>query len=153
MVKKAVKIRLIEQFNQEWNATIYESNSCINYRMYKCDLQIEQYLLLLPPAQSRELIKFRLGNNRLPVITGQWESIPRENRTCPLCNNNSVADEYHYLFMCQSFREKRKQYLPVSKFTRPNCHKYKSLMGTTDKQILKNLSKFLKEILDTFSPL
>jgi hypothetical protein len=49
---------------------------------------------------------------KLPIETGHWLNITRHDRVCILCNNRNIGDEYHYLFECQFFAQKRKECLP-----------------------------------------
>lgn len=50
--------------------------------------------------QTRALItKLRCCNLKIPVETGRWVNIPREERICHLCHND-IGSEYHYIFEC-----------------------------------------------------
>ena len=45
---KAVKLRLTDQFNQEWLAAVDEHMNCVNYRIFKTIVVFKEYLLHLP---------------------------------------------------------------------------------------------------------
>jgi hypothetical protein len=45
------------------------------------------------------ITKFRLCNIRIPIETGRWQKITRENRKCTKCSKDVIGDEYHYLFI------------------------------------------------------
>jgi hypothetical protein len=37
----------------------------------------------------------------MPIETGRWQNISREDIICHLCRD-VVGDEYHYLFLCKN---------------------------------------------------
>jgi hypothetical protein len=41
--------------------------------------------------------KLQTSNLRLPIETGRWYNIPREDRKC-----NGIGDEFHILFLCEN---------------------------------------------------
>ena len=98
--KPAIKLRLSDSYLQVWQSKINDSTQCINYRIFKTDVCLDQYLIKLPLSCRIALTKFRCGNHRLPVVTGRFNGIERQNRICTLCNLNKIGDEFHYLFEC-----------------------------------------------------
>jgi hypothetical protein len=42
------------------------------------------------------LSKLRTCNLKIPIEMGRWKNIPRENRSCHLCNEE-IGNEFHYL--------------------------------------------------------
>ena len=44
-------------------------------------------------------------------------------RKCTLCNDNELGDEYHYIFVCDNFRNERKK-LPKYYTKRHNMLKF-----------------------------
>ena len=66
------------------------------YGQFKMKFKLENYLLKLSPIK-RALI--RCCNLKIPVETGRWVNIPREERICHLCHND-IGSEYHYIFEC-----------------------------------------------------
>jgi hypothetical protein len=34
----------------------------------------------------------------LSIETGRYFGVERENRTCSLCNQQEIGDEFHYIF-------------------------------------------------------
>ena len=46
---------------------------------------------------------------KIPLETGRWQNIPKEERLCSLCDLNVIGDEFHYLFMCR-YQEIKKGY-------------------------------------------
>jgi hypothetical protein len=41
------------------------------------------------------ITNFRTSNLYLPIATGRWDNIPREERICHLCKE-TIGDEYHF---------------------------------------------------------
>ena len=143
--KNAIKLRLEDQFKQEWHSQVHDHERCINYRIFKDSFGFEKYLVDLPKCHAMRLCNFRTGNHQLPVTRFQYDDIPRENRTCNLCDLE-VGDEFHMLFKCSFFKNDRKRLLPERIIVRPNCHKFKNLMNSNDINELVNVSKFIKII-------
>ena len=81
----------------------------------------------------------------LPVETGRWRRIPRENRLCHLCHLD-IGDEYHYLLTCNYFINLRRQYIDRTLFVRPNVMKFSMLLNTKNPAKLRKLCIFIKSI-------
>jgi recombinational DNA repair protein RecR len=60
----------------------------------------------------------------MPIETGMWQNISREDRICHLCRDE-VGDEYHYLFLCknEAVFEIRQKYIPRYYHLNPNIKK------------------------------
>lgn len=145
-----VKNRLECQFIQVWNSDVYNSSKCINYRIFKTEFNLEKYITELSPKIRITLAKFRTTNNRLPIEKGRWENIERNQRYCHLCNNNSVGDEYHYLFECAYFTELRKLYLPRYYIRSHSTYKFAKLMSSSNMYLLSKVGEFISYILKKF---
>ena len=146
-IKLSIKKTLQDQFIQSWSADILNSSRGKFYGIFKSEFQLEPYLLRLNNIQSKWLCKFRTNNIKLPIETGRWENIHRDNRVCKLCFQG-IGDEFHYLFLCK--HEKidllRSKYVPLyfSKF--PSISKMKGLLSLCHVELLINISKFIKEL-------
>ena len=147
-IEMVVESILRDQYLQEWKQNIEHSSKGSFYKLFKNTLKFEPYLLLQQNI-VKPLIKFRTLNHKLPIETGRWENIPRDNRTCKHCTSPAVADEQHYLFNCESIYHYRTQYLgkyiswskPVSINRILNLHKASDL---------KNVSRYLNNIFSLF---
>ncbi len=104
-----VKLRLIDAFKQKWYSDIYANDTCINYRIFKSDLSIEEYLIKLPFKQRQLLCKFRCRNFNVPFGIFSDHIIPT---TCPLCDKSDIPDEFHLLLDCAFFRYERNKVIP-----------------------------------------
>ena len=52
----------------------------------------------------------RLSCHNLEIETGRHKGIDREHRKCPF-GCNKLDDEYHFLMVCDKFKELRFQYI------------------------------------------
>ena len=140
--------QLKHQYLQKWDLEIYQNRKCVIYRIIKEKHCFEQYLTKLSFLQRRTLCKFRTGNHRLPVTESRYSNSV-VNITCNLCNSGEICDEFHVLFKCKFFEEKRILFLKKFYYTRPSTMKMCSLFNTTYKQ-LSNLAKFTNYIMSQF---
>ena len=67
-----------------------------------------------------------------------------------MCNYNVLGDEFHYLFECEFFKDLRKLYLPKYYLRYVNTLKFQKLLSTTNIKLLKQLSRFVSEVLSKF---
>ena len=85
------------------------------------------------------------------IESGRYTNPPiaRENRTCPLCKNNDVENEYHFLFQCQSYSDIRRNLFnniskTITNFNHINSQeKAKEIFKTKDDSIYLSLGKFI----------
>lgn len=96
------------------------------------------------------LFRFRTSNHKLPIETGRWNNVPRNQRFCNLCKNN-IGDEYHYIMICPELKEYRKAYLPSMYFRRPNAFKIFELFSCKKLAVINNLCKFVNIINKRFN--
>ena len=123
------------------------------YQIYKEQISLERYFNLLPDKLWKPILKFRTSNHYLPIETGRWNKIPLEDRMCTLCNENDIADEFHYLLKCQFFNHPRTQFLHSYYYTRPNTYKFKDLMQSQRISTLKKIANFINIIMNVFKHL
>ena len=71
-IAKLVKMKLIENYKQEWSESVFKSSKCRNYRIFKTELVLEQYFNLLPHDLATTLCHFRSLNHKLPVEYGRF---------------------------------------------------------------------------------
>ena len=60
--------------------------------------------------QRVRMTRFRRRNHKLPIEAGCRHGVLRENRIC-IAMWMEVGDEFHYLFKCSNFNDKRKRSL------------------------------------------
>ena len=144
-VKNTVKRILLDQNIQAWISTVFNSPKCLNYRIYKESIELEKYLLILPPKYAVLLCQFRCNNFKLPIEVGRWNNIPRDQRFCTLCHLQKIGDEFHYIFECSEndVAQARLNLLPKHFISRPNTVKYMHLMNARNVVVLKKMCTFL----------
>ena len=82
-------------------------------------------------------------NNNLPINTQRYEGIDRRERLCRKCELDVVGDEFHYIFVCPFFQQKRNELLPQTYIQRPNVSTFEQLINTDDKYVLLKLKHFI----------
>ena len=114
------------------------------YALFKMNFGCETYLLKMNSRNRKLLCKLRTSNMPLPVETGRWIGVRREDRLCPLCNND-VGDEYHYLFLCEnpSIQTHRRKFIPNYYTIHPNMSKFQGLLTICNVNRLRGLCCFL----------
>lgn len=141
--------RIYDQFLQSWRSDIFNSNKCLNYRIYKHELKLEKYLLCLKPNDRKLLSRFRCRNFKMPIEVGCHRNIERNLRVCTLCEQNHIGDEFHYLFECNYFIEERRKYLVRNSHRHPSSITFDLLMNCKDVTFLHNLAKYFKCLNNT----
>lgn len=151
-LKAIVDQRLKDQYIQKWQSNMRDSSKGLFYSIFKTEFGFEKYLALLPKKFRTILIKLRTTNHRLPVETGRWFGIPKNDRQCNLCNNGQIADEYHYTLECKYFSECRKKYLPSKYCNRPNFFKLSELLSSADSKLLIKLCCYINRVYEKVCP-
>ena len=148
----AIKQNLCDQFQQKWRSDIEDSSKGVHYRLFKDNLEFEPYLDLLEDKDRKLLCKLRTSNHRLPIETGRWFGIERENRICSLCDNLEIGDEFHFVLQCSFLQNERKEILGSFYSKRVNVLKYKHLFQSRNRTKLKNLCRLIKIIFSKVCP-
>jgi hypothetical protein len=151
--KKLVKQKLHDQFIQEWKEKVDTCNICTTYRLFKTSFCLEEYLLCLPMQLRRTFLKFRIGNNKLPVNKLRFANIARIERVCIICPLQDIGDEFHYIFKCThpDIVTQRSHYLTNYMRHHTNVIKFSQLMNTKSKKKLNDLCRFISGILTLFN--
>ena len=118
---------------------------------FKTEYKAEPYLFLIKnPTIRRTFTQFRISNHKLQIEYGRYQNIPREERTCKLCNSGEVEDEFHLSFSCQKYCHLRECSDPILKtifdLSVTNESKRKLLehtMGSNDPVTIDLFSKFV----------
>ena len=135
---------------QDWSSNVFHLKQCSNYRIFKKTLNLEKYLLDLEFQERLAFCKFRCGNHKLPISTNRYD-IHHASPVCEICTSGDIGDEYHYLLVCTTFSEKRKECLKKYYYTRPNVLKFEQLLNLNYGKNLKKNVKFITFILAHFS--
>ena len=92
-----------------WLERVWSNSCCTNYRIFKNKLEMEYYLVQLENKDRINLARFRCRSNQLPINHNRFKEGTYSDLFCHLCSENTIGDEYHYLFSCVFFKEERKR--------------------------------------------
>ncbi len=148
--KCAVKLRISDQSLQLINNSVFSSTKGTTYHCMKSDCNITHLQTKLGTMHFNTLLKFKTSNHKLPVETGRWENIPRNERFCPFCPGQT-GDEFHYIFECKNYNAERNLYINKYFTIRPNFYKMSILFKSTNISVLRNLCKFISIIMSNIS--
>ena len=125
-VKNSVNRRLDDMATQNTFSEINRNRVCSNYKIFKQEYGIENYLVMLDFPDRRNLCRFRCGSHRLPIADRRYDD-SQPIKTCPKCNTQDQADEFHYALVCPSLTGFRDMYINKYYSTRPNTLKFNQL--------------------------
>ena len=103
------------------------------------------YLSALGESERKSFCRFKIGLARLHSFNSNV--IAR----CGHCENNILADEYHFILVCPAFAYSRAEFLPPNYKVNPTLYKFKQLMNTKNLIELKNLAKFISFIISNIN--
>ena len=146
-----IKRSLIDQFIQNWNVSMSNSNKGSNYKAFKNEFKLEKYLTALPNNQAMLIFKLRTYNTKFPVEIGRWNNTPYHERYCNQCDSRDLGDIFHYLFKCHKYNDMRNKYISRYYRVNPNMIKFIELFQTENTVTLKHLSIFTNLILRNFT--
>lgn len=139
-----IKTRILDNYYQSWYAQINNSSRLESYCRFKHLFEQEIYLNQITIKKYRiALTQFRLSSHSLSIERGRHNNIPKNERTCILCNQNAVENEYHFLLTCPFYRDLRLKYLKPYFCRWPTLSKFDTLLETKNKTIVLNLSKYI----------
>ena len=141
--KSVTKQCFKDQFIQTWYSHIDNDSVLTNYRLFKTSLKQEPFIYLLPTNCAIEVTRFRTGNNYLPVNVLRYQGVMRHERVCTKCDLGDIGDEFHYLFVCPFFYNKRYELLPSYYTRNPNTFKYNELFNSENRTLLLKLKRFI----------
>ena len=68
----------------------------------------ENYLTDFHDALKYIVCKFRTGNHKLPIETGRYTRIQRNER---ICNSGQLGDKFNFYMECPALKELGKKFL------------------------------------------
>ena len=139
---KCIKHNIYNQYMYIYRDTL-DTSKKLFYKSIKEKFQFEPYLDILPLNLRVAMTRFRMSNHKLPIETGRWRGIPRNDRICPKCQNNVLGDEHHFLFECPTFLESRSKLMKRYYYNNPSVYKSQSLFISHNKHTLSNLAIFI----------
>ena len=148
--KNLIKTRIRDQFVTNWRSDVFESDSCVIYRMFKDEFKESAYIKILPKFMVQQMAKFRCRSNKIPVSVFRYDNDLENDKKCTLCNIDTTCDELHLLFQCKFFENERLLYLGSRRFRNISCIFFKDLMENSNAKKLSKISKFMCIIMSIF---
>ena len=141
------KNKLIDLYKRDWYNKVNHSTMFDLYKFFKPEFGYELYLDVLPKSLRLFFCRLRLSVHPLMIQTGRYNTLPRNERRCLICNTNDIEDEFHFICICPCYNDIRKQYIPRNIFVKPSVYKYTEMLKTIDKNELIKISLFIKHAL------
>ena len=96
----------------------------------------EAYLLCVPKDLRMYLTRFRISSHTLHIQTGRYEK------------NKIARNENHFICICPCYSTLRSRFIDKFYFLRPSVLTFNLPMGSTNKNMLIILAKYIKCSLD-----
>ena len=138
--------RVIDCLLPTWHGNVDRSAVLGEYKLYKNIFSFEAYLLCVPKYIRMYLTRFRISSHSLRIQTGRYEKnkIARNERYCMYCGSRDIEDTYHFICIWPCYSTLRSRYIDKFYFLLPSVLKFNPLMGSSNKNILINLAKYIK---------
>ena len=137
---KSFRLRLTDQFWQEWNAKLNEKERYVKYREFKTNHDRELYLKVINITKFRKIFtKLRLGILDIKANKVYYDETANVN--CPLCNKHT-ENETHLLFQCPSYDYLRNKFIEKHW---PDMKKVSlaDILNTNDEDKIKDLAMYI----------
>ena len=104
--------KLCEQEAVEWKVVVEQKPKLRTYKRLQAEHQPALHITNNLAKRQRSLI-YRLRTVTLPIELekGQYAGLAVGDRTCKVCENGDVKDEYHLLFECGTYTTNRIDWL------------------------------------------
>ena len=101
-----------EQMLQDFLEALPNKPKLRTYKTFKNDICTETFVLKILNKQEHSLVaQLRSGTLPLNIETGRYINLPVDERTCLLCNDNSIENELHFVCDCESYFDLRQNLL------------------------------------------
>ena len=146
-----LKEQVFGKFINDWSCQILNYPKLRSYILYKKDFCFETYLLEIKDFKLRKIIaKLRLSSHDLRIEKGRYEHRKVEDRLCEKCCSGDIEDEHHVLLKCPMYNAHRLKFKEqVSRIDSNHKTDFISIMGSTNKDILFCLGKFVQKLFVT----
>ena len=105
-----IRKKFEDTFGEIWSVHL-QNQSKLSFYSTLCrryNSEPEKYLSTVKNFKHRSNItKIRVSAHRLAIEAGRYRKQAREERICPLCDNNTVEDERHFLLWCPVLADER----------------------------------------------
>ena len=149
---KKLFTRQIDTYNQTALNNITNPDSKLRtYSLMKNKPGIESYLNTISNTKYRvALSKFRLSNHELMIEKGRHTGVIRTQRYCPICPDQAIEDEIHFLVACPTLNTIRRDALnqfEIKILSHPflsNKEKFVSIMEHPSASLAKYIYKAME---------
>ena len=108
--KALCRKKLQTQFEKRWKQNLNTNHKLITYNTIKSKFEYEKYLDTILDIRHRiTLTKLRISAHKLEIERGRYLNVPRNNRTCIICDLNTLENEFHFLCICPRLTQLRNQ--------------------------------------------
>ena len=139
LTKPVINKNILKRFHdiaaQNILANIQHNNKLNFLNSLKGDYNMENYLNINDYENRKAISKLRTSSHHLRIETGRWANIVREHRICIQCRQNTVEDEYHFLFDCSRHISERNIYFEKIK-NKTNIDLFDASQRTENLQLL-----------------
>ncbi len=140
-----IKLLLKTKSSEKWKIDVENFPKLRTYRTLKNQFGKENYVDNFLSKNRRSIIaQMRTGTSFLRIETGRYErqqgpngkfeKLPIEKRTCRICKQSEIEDEFHFIIKCQSYTSAR----VILKF---NFEKIGGVFEETPETMVKLLSE------------
>jgi hypothetical protein len=103
---------LIKHEQHEWRKAIESKPKLRLYVKLKESLETEEYVKMnLNRINRSYMAQLRAGTLKINIELGRMARLKEHERVCPVCNDGSVENELHLLFVCTKYQHKRNTFL------------------------------------------
>ena len=142
----------MSQHVASWKVSLELKPKLELFRNIKDTPIVENYCKVnLTRGQRSSIAKLRLGVLPIEIEIGRYNSIPREERICKVCQTGEIEDEKHFLLLCPHYDKNRRVLLDsatlqVQNFDEMNSFEKISILPTHE-NLVRKTGKFLMESL------
>ncbi len=103
-----LKVIFREKDMLSWENSVKDKCKLDFLTQIKPTLSIEPFVKLNIGRYERSLLaQLRYGILQIQLETGRYNNEKRENRLCKICDRGVVEDQYHFVFHCPAYNDKR----------------------------------------------
>ena len=135
--------RLQDIFLQNLDSELENSSKCILYKQIVSDNRQLQFYLSKPLLDQYKLIlaKYRLSSHHIELW--RYSRIEKTERKCCMCSSNDIEDEFHFILVCQRYKNIRDKFIGLYYYNRPSVYKLTQLFQRHCTKKLNNIAKYL----------
>ena len=152
-LQKEIIQTIYDQHKQTVTEKISTESRLKYYRLFKNNSTISNYVTSVHQRSLYTILaKTRLGVLNLANEIGRRNHIPKEDRTCPICNCTDIEDEPHFILKCTAYTPQRDVFLKNCRLyikhldSMDLVSKYIAIMSSTNKDLILSLCKYTLNI-------